>query len=208
MPSAVDHPTTESDARPGPPPASFSAPGPRVPLQRRRWFWPAVVGVAAFTFGAVAGGGGDEPTAGQVKASAEYTRLAAELETARAEVTTAQAAADDAKAAATTAEAKVTALEAAATAAEPADPAPAAPPAEPVTFVMPDVVGANLQLAQDTLQGLGSYVMDQQDASGAGRTQVLDSNWHVCTQSPVAGSVVPVDTIVTLASVKLAESCP
>ena len=81
-----------------------------------------------------------------------------------------------------------------------------APEAE--TFTMPSLVGVNLQLAQDTLQALGSYLMDQEDASGLGRMQINDSNWVVCTQDPAPGEVVEVATVVTLASVKLAETCP
>ena len=80
-------------------------------------------------------------------------------------------------------------------------------PAQPETFTMPRLVGKNLQLAQDTLQNLGSFVMDQQDASGLGRLQVNDSNWKVCSQQPKAGAKVPVETIVVLASVKLDETC-
>jgi hypothetical protein len=75
------------------------------------------------------------------------------------------------------------------------------------TFVMPDVVGANLQEAQDSLQALGSYLMDQTDASGAGRAQLVDSNWKVCTQEPVAGTEVAVDAMVKLGAVKTDESC-
>lgn len=73
---------------------------------------------------------------------------------------------------------------------------------------MPRLVGKNLQDAQDQLQSLGSYLMDQQDASGLGRLQILDSNWKVCWQRPAAGKVVPLSTIVVLASVKLHERCP
>lgn len=82
------------------------------------------------------------------------------------------------------------------------------PEAEPETFTMPRLVGKNLQDAQDLLQSLGSYLMDQQDASGLGRIQVRDSNWKVCRQRPAAGTVVPVDTVVILAAVKLDERCP
>src|SRR5450759_918961 len=70
---------------------------------------------------------------------------------------------------------------------------PVATPAEPSTssalevFTMPNLVGENLQLAQDKLQALGSYLMDQQDAAGLGRIQVLDTNWRVCTQKPAPG---------------------
>ena len=76
------------------------------------------------------------------------------------------------------------------------------------TFKMPRVVGMNLQLAQDLLQSLGSYIMDQTDAAGLERWQIIDSNWKVCRQSPVAGKIVSQSITVTLASVKLAESCP
>lgn len=72
---------------------------------------------------------------------------------------------------------------------------------------MPNVVGMNLQLAQDLLQSKGSYLMDQTDAIGLGRIQILDSNWRVCKQSPSAGAKIPTSSVVTLASVKLAEVC-
>ena len=78
----------------------------------------------------------------------------------------------------------------------------------PEVFKMPNLVGQNLQLAQDQLQALGSYLMDQTDAAGLSRVQVLDSNWQVCSQSPAPGKTVPVDTMVVLSSVKLAERCP
>ena len=78
----------------------------------------------------------------------------------------------------------------------------------PEVFKMPNVVGQNLQLSQDQLQVLGSYLMDQTDAAGLSRVQVLDSNWQVCAQSPEPGKTVPVDTMVVLSSVKLAEQCP
>lgn len=75
------------------------------------------------------------------------------------------------------------------------------------TFTMPDVVGVGLQDAQDGLQSLGSYLLDQEDASGMGRMQILDSNWVVCEQSPAAGVEVSVDDLITLWSVQIGESC-
>jgi len=78
----------------------------------------------------------------------------------------------------------------------------------PEVFKMPNLVGQNLQLSQDKLRALGSYLMDQTDAAGLSRVQVLDSNWQVCAQSPAPGKTVPVDTMVVLSSVKLAEQCP
>jgi hypothetical protein len=76
------------------------------------------------------------------------------------------------------------------------------------TFVMPNLVGLVLQDAQDQLQALDSYNLDQEDASGLERIQILDSNWMVCRQSPSPGTEVPLDGLVTLWSVKLDEECP
>lgn len=83
-----------------------------------------------------------------------------------------------------------------------------AEPAPVETFTMPKLVGKNLQLAQDILQNEGSYLLDQTDALGLHRVQLVDSNWKVCTQSPKAGKTVGVDAMVTLAAVKLDEDCP
>jgi hypothetical protein len=82
-----------------------------------------------------------------------------------------------------------------------------AKPTAEASFVMPKVVGMNLQLAQDLLQSKGSYILDQEDFKGLSRLQILDSNWKVCAQSPAAGKRVSASTMVTLSSVKLAESC-
>ena len=75
-------------------------------------------------------------------------------------------------------------------------------------IVMPDVVGMNLQDAQDLLQSMGSYFMDQEDASGDDRLQIDDSNWNVCKQDPEPGETLSLVDVVTLASVKVDESCP
>ena len=76
------------------------------------------------------------------------------------------------------------------------------------TLVMPSLVGRGLQDAQDELQSLGSFVLDQQDASGQARRQLIDSNWRVCSQEPAAGSLISVSSPVVLRSVKNDESCP
>ena len=73
---------------------------------------------------------------------------------------------------------------------------------------MPKVVGKVLQTAQDQLQSLGSYVMDQEDSLGYGRMQLIDSNWKVCSQKPKAGAEIPVTTTVLIGAVKLEEDCP
>lgn len=92
-----------------------------------------------------------------------------------------------------------------ATQAEPSE-SEAPPPLN--TFTMPNLVGKNLQGAQDKLQSLGSYVLRQDDATGASRFQVLDSNWKVCSQKPAAGKKVPMEDLVVLSAVKLDENCP
>lgn len=78
----------------------------------------------------------------------------------------------------------------------------------PAAFTMPSLVGKNLQEAKNELQALGSAALDQRDASGQGRTQILDSNWKVCAQEPATGQKVATTTTVVLSSVKNEEPCP
>ncbi|MCG5120185.1 MULTISPECIES: hypothetical protein [Streptomyces] len=44
---------------------------------------------------------------------------------------------------------------------------------------LPGMVGENLQFAQDHAQAAGFFLLDDQDASGLGRLQVMDRNWTV-----------------------------
>jgi hypothetical protein len=74
------------------------------------------------------------------------------------------------------------------------------------TAPLPDLVGMDLQAAQDEAQAAGFYVLDDQDASGQDRLQVMDRNWTVCSQEPAPGTH-PTDTLVTLFAVKDGESC-
>lgn len=78
--------------------------------------------------------------------------------------------------------------------------------AEAETAALPDLVGQDLQAAQDEAQAAGFYVLDDQDASGQNRLQVLDRNWTVCSQDPAPGTH-PTDTPVTLFAVKDSETC-
>ena len=80
-------------------------------------------------------------------------------------------------------------------AAAPAVPAaPAAAPATeapaPVKVPMPDVVGMNLQAAQNLIQEAGVFLSRSEDATGAGRMQVNDSNWVVVAQTPAPGELI------------------
>lgn len=80
-------------------------------------------------------------------------------------------------------------------------------PVVPETFVMPDYRDWILQDAQDDLQSMGSYFMDQEDALYT-RLQVNDSNWKVCSQDPAAGTATELSSTITLRTVKLSETCP
>ena len=93
-------------------------------------------------------------------------------------------------------------------------PEPPAPSPEPETvdFVMPNLVGATLQDAQNQIQTLGVFLSISHDMTG-NRNQLLDANWRVCDQNPVAGT--PVQGLasdwegkVDFGAVKLEETCP
>jgi len=56
-------------------------------------------------------------------------------------------------------------------------------------LTMPDLRCSDLQDAQDLMQELTGqfFAVDSYDASGAGRAQLIDSNWTVVEQSPAPG---------------------
>lgn len=85
----------------------------------------------------------------------------------------------------------------------------AAAPAQ--QWTMPDLVGSILQDAQDEIQSLTGgevTISTSHDATGQNRTQVMDRNWKVCTQSVAAGDPITPDTLIDFGAVKLEESCP
>jgi hypothetical protein len=83
---------------------------------------------------------------------------------------------------------------------EPASDPDPAPPAGSIT--VPDVVGLDHQLAQDTMQAAGLYALAEEDASGQGRLLLWDRNWVVVSQDPPAGTRVSEDAVITLRSKK------
>lgn len=100
-----------------------------------------------------------------------------------------------------------------------APPPPAAPPPTaapppapaPTTWTMPNLVGANLQDAQDTIQvltGNALFFTTSTDLTGQSRFQVLDANWQVCSQNVPAGSVFDASAAIDFGVVKNEESCP
>lgn len=81
----------------------------------------------------------------------------------------------------------------------------------PVSWTMPNLVGSNLQDAQNAIQkltGSAIFVTRSHDATGAGRHQVLDRNWKVCSQNVPVGHTIRADTRIDFGAVKLDERCP
>ena len=67
---------------------------------------------------------------------------------------------------------------------------------------LPNVIGSDLQLAQDTLQAAGFYALKSHDAKGLNRNQVLDRAWTVVDQNPPAGRMVPTNQVIDLGAVR------
>jgi len=90
---------------------------------------------------------------------------------------------------------------------------PAATPnagAPGTSWTMPDLVGSNLQDAQNAVQDLTDFeiaVITSHDSTGAGRQQVLDRNWKVCSQSVAPGTTITKGAKIDFGTVKLDEAC-
>ena len=82
-----------------------------------------------------------------------------------------------------------------------AAPSDVAPAPEVDVVVVVDMVGQNYQDAQDIWRASGLVVVPAEDATGANRLAVLDSNWYVVGQSPAGGTEVPTGTSIQ-ASIK------
>lgn len=83
-----------------------------------------------------------------------------------------------------------------------ADDQPADSVADGSKIRVPNVVGKDHQLAQDTMQAAGLYNLAEEDAAGQGRMLIVDRNWTVVEQDPPAGSRVNTDRVITLRSKK------
>lgn len=68
---------------------------------------------------------------------------------------------------------------------------------------IPDVIGMDHQLAQDTMQAAGFYNLSEEDASGEGRLLLVDRNWRVVEQEPAAGAQASQDATIILRSEKI-----
>ncbi|HET9138908.1 PASTA domain-containing protein [Actinophytocola sp.] len=90
------------------------------------------------------------------------------------------------------------------------EPGPAAPLA-PAQWTMPNLVGRDLQDAQNEIQALTNgaiFYTSSHDATGRDRNQVVDSNWKVCAQSVAPGATIIATSRIDFAAVKLDETCP
>ena len=78
-----------------------------------------------------------------------------------------------------------------------------------VSFVMPDVVGMDLQSGQNLVQTYGVFLTVSHDLRGS-RNQALDSNWLICDQNIPPGQQVTgdVEGQIDFGVVKREESCP
>jgi hypothetical protein len=78
-------------------------------------------------------------------------------------------------------------------------------------WTMPNLVGSNLQAAQDKMQSVTGdpiFLTSSHDASGRRRQQVVDRDWKVCTQNLVAGKTFTIKAKIDFGAVKVFENCP
>ncbi|OFJ50486.1 hypothetical protein [Mycolicibacterium grossiae] len=76
---------------------------------------------------------------------------------------------------------------------------------------MPDLIGQDLQAAQNSVQALTDYNVffsGSKDLTGQGRMQINDRNWTVCTSTPPAGTSFTKQTAVEFGVVKTDGPCP
>jgi hypothetical protein len=83
--------------------------------------------------------------------------------------------------------------------------------AAPDEWTMPDLIGKDLQGAQDAIQSLTHSAVtytDSTDLSGQDRMQVSDRHWMVCTSTPPPGEKFTTETEIDFGVVRLEETCP
>lgn len=88
----------------------------------------------------------------------------------------------------------------------------APPPAAVASWTMPNLIGQNLQQAQDAIQALTNFAIPlstSTDLTGENRSQVMDRNWQVCSSSPAPGEALMPGTLVDFGVVRIdVETCP
>lgn len=80
------------------------------------------------------------------------------------------------------------------------------------TWTMPNLIGKDLQGAQDAIQSLTNdavWYSGSTDLTGLGRMQINDRNWVACSSTPAPGVSFTESTKVSFGVVKKdIESCP
>ena len=79
------------------------------------------------------------------------------------------------------------------------------------SWTMPNLVGTDLQGAQDAIQSLTQgevWLSTSTDLTGKGRAQIVDRNWTVCGSTPVAGTTFTATTAINFGVVRNTEVCP
>lgn len=78
-------------------------------------------------------------------------------------------------------------------------------------WVMPNLIGATLQDAQDQIQSLTTgavFFTNSHDLGGQDRNQVLDSNWQVCAQNIAPGATLTAESQVDFGVVNSRNPVP
>jgi len=83
--------------------------------------------------------------------------------------------------------------------------------AEP-SWTMPNLIGMDLQGAQDAIQSVSGgqvWFSSSTDLTGQDRAQLSDRNWQVCSSTPAPGATFTVNTNIDFGVVRLdSEECP
>lgn len=85
-------------------------------------------------------------------------------------------------------------------------------PASAQSWTMPNLIGMDLQGAQDAVQSVSGgdvWLSTSTDLTGQGRAQIIDRAWVVCTSTPPPGASFTTTTEIDFGVVKKdIESCP
>ena len=79
------------------------------------------------------------------------------------------------------------------------------------SWTMPNLVGTDLQGAQDAIQSLthdAVWLSTSTDLTGKGRAQIVDRNWTVCSSTPAPGATFTATTNIDFGVVRDTETCP
>ena len=79
------------------------------------------------------------------------------------------------------------------------------------SWTMPNLVGSDLQGAQDAIQSVSGghvWLSTSTDLSGQGRAQIMDRNWTVCSSTPAPGTTFTATTAIDFGVVRDTEVCP